>query len=57
MIRSVVFSWRRGSRVENCHATAAAQDTSMMESSPKPITAVEDATVPAASAMLASIRL
>src|SRR5712672_1761000 len=38
-----------GSLPENCHATAAAEATSMTESSPKPISAVDEATAPAAS--------
>ena len=58
MIRRVVFSrasrtsW---SRAENCQATAAAEDTSMTESRPKPISAVEEAMVPAVIATTASI--
>lgn len=34
------------SRAENCQATAAAEETSMAESRPKPIRAVEEARVP-----------
>jgi hypothetical protein len=60
MIRNVVRSrasrtaW---SRAENCHATAAAEDTSITESSPNPISAVDDAAVPAAIATTASTTL
>ncbi len=46
-----------GSRPANCQATAAAEDTSMIESRPKPMSALEDARVPAASATTASITL
>jgi len=41
----------------NCHATAAAESTSIVESRPKPINAAEEATVPAVIATTASIRL
>ena len=47
MTRSAVFSRASGSRPANCQATAAAEATSMTESRPKPISAVEDAFVPA----------
>ena len=46
-----------GSGAANCHATAAADSTSTMEPSPKAMRAEEDATVPAAIAMIASITL
>lgn len=46
-----------GSRPANCQATAVADATSITESSPNPISAVEPATVPAASAMTASTTL
>ena len=55
--RSVPFSHRSGSRRVNCQATAAADRTSIVESRPNPISAAEDATVPAAIATTASIRL
>ncbi len=45
------------SRAENCQATAAAEDTSMTESRPKPISAVEEASVPAVIATIASTTL
>ncbi|GAA3024003.1 hypothetical protein GCM10020229_39160 [Kitasatospora albolonga] len=60
MIRRVVFSrasrtaW---SRAENCQATAAAEETSMIESRPKPISAVDEAAVPAVRATAASTTL
>ncbi|MNY81586.1 hypothetical protein D3C86_2232180 [compost metagenome] len=55
--RSVPFSQRSGSRRVNCQATAAAEATSIVESRPNAIRAPEDATVPAAIATTASIRL
>ena len=55
--RSATFSRRCGSGVANCQATAAAERTSTMESKPKPINAEDEATVPAARAMAASITL
>lgn len=60
MMRSAVFS--RASRTawslaENCQATAAAEETSMTESSPKLISAVEEASVPAVMATIASMTL
>ncbi len=57
MIRSVVFSRVSGSRPANCQATAAADETSMTESRPNPISAVEFAVVPALMATKASIAL
>lgn len=50
MMRSAVFS--RASRTscsaaENCQATAAAEETSLTESRPKPTSAVDEARVPA----------
>ena len=57
MIRSATFSRDSGSFPANCQATAAAEDTSMTESSPNPISAVDDTRVPAVSAMAASITL
>ena len=57
MTRSATFSRASGSRAANCHATAAADDTSMTESNPKPINAVEEAARPAHSAMAASMTL
>ena len=57
MIRSAARSRASGSRPENCHATAAAEATSMIESSPNPISAAEDAMVPALSATIASMTL
>jgi hypothetical protein len=50
----VTFSRRCGSAAVNCHATAAAEATSTTESSPKPISAADDATAPAAIATTAS---
>ena len=40
------FSRAAGSVPANCQATAAADDTSMSESRPKPISAPEDAVAP-----------
>ena len=57
MNRSAAFSRRSGSLIENCHATAAADDTSMTESRPKPISAEDDTRVPSASATAASTTL
>ncbi len=57
MTRRVPFSHRSGSRRVNCQATAAAESTSMVESSPKAISAVEEAMLPAVIATTASIRL
>ncbi len=57
MIRSAIFSRFSGSRPANCHATAAAEDTSITESSPNPISAVEDTRVPSVKAMAASMTL
>jgi Family of unknown function (DUF6596) len=45
--RNAVRSRRCGSPPLNCHATAAAEDTSITESKPNPIRAVDDAIVPA----------
>ena len=42
MIRSAIFSRASGSLPANCQATAAAEDTSITESRPNPISAVED---------------
>lgn len=57
MTRSAMCSRRAGSRPANCQATAAAELTSMTESSPNPISAIEDAAWPAAMAITASTRL
>ena len=57
MTRRVPFSQRSGSRRLNCQATAAAERTSMVESSPNAMSAAEDAMVPAVMATTASIRL
>ena len=57
MIRSAVRSRRSWSEPQNCHATAAAEDTSITESSPNPINAVDEASVPAVIATTASITL
>ncbi len=57
MIRRVAASRRSWSGRENCHATAAAEETSITESSPKPISAVDDAMVPAVIATTASTTL
>ena len=46
-----------GSEPENCQATAAAEATSITESSPNPISAVDEATVPAVIATTASTTL
>jgi hypothetical protein len=43
--------------LENCQATAAALATSITESSPNPINAVDEAIVPAVIAMTASMML
>ncbi len=45
------------SGAENCQATGAAEDTSITESRPKPIRAVEEAIVPAVIATIASMTL
>ncbi|GAA2430023.1 hypothetical protein GCM10010191_49330 [Actinomadura vinacea] len=60
MIRSVRFSRRStssGSRAENCQATAAAEATSITESSPNATSAPLEARVPAVTATTASITL
>jgi hypothetical protein len=60
MTRRVIFSRASRttcSRAENCQATAPAEDTSMIESRPKPTSAVDDATVPAVIATIASTTL
>jgi hypothetical protein len=54
---NAVRSRASGSSPENCHATAAAEATSITESSPNPISAVDDATEPAESATTASTTL
>ena len=45
------------SRAENCQATAAAEETSMTESNPKPTNADDEATVPAVRATTDSTTL
>ena len=55
--RIATFSRRCGSGAANCQATAAAERTSTMESSPKPISAEEEAMRPAVIAMTASSTL
>ena len=57
MNRSAAFSRVSGSLAENCQATAAAEDTSIDESRPKPISADDDTRVPSPSAMIASTTL
>ena len=57
MIRRVRSSRRSGSEAENCQERAIAEATSITESSPKPISAAESATLPAQSATAASMRL
>ena len=57
LMRSAVRSRDRGSEAENCHATVAAEPTSMTESRPNPISAVDDATTPAPIATTASMML
>ena len=57
MTRSAVRSRRSGSGPANCQATAAAELTSITESSPNPISATETAIVPAVSATTASTTL
>ena len=57
MIRKAVRSRRCGSVPENCHANAAAELTSITESNPNPINAMDEATVPATSATTASTTL
>lgn len=39
----------------NCQATAAADETSITESRPNPISAIEDTRAPSVNAMIASI--
>ena len=55
--RSAVRSRVSGSGAENCQATIAAELTSTTESRPNPISAVEEAIVPAVMATIASITL
>ncbi len=57
MTRSAVRSRASWSAAENCQATAVAEATSTTESSPKPMSAVEEAAVPAAIATTASSTL
>ena len=57
MNRSAAFSRVSGSLAENCHATAAADETSITESRPKPISADDDTRVPSVSATTASTTL
>lgn len=60
MVRRVVLSRASRaacSRAENCQATAAAEETSTTESRPKPISAAEEAIVPAVMATTASMTL
>ena len=57
MTRSATSSRASGSRPANCQATAAADETSITESSTKPIRAVDDARVPASKATMASMTL
>lgn len=57
MTRSVPRSHRSGSRRVNCHATATAESTSNVESSPNPISATDEAIEPAVIATMASITL
>jgi hypothetical protein len=54
MTRRAVRSRRWWSAEVNCQATAAAEETSMTESRPKPISAVDEARVPAVMATTAS---
>jgi hypothetical protein len=54
MTRSAVRSRRWWSAAVNCQATAAAEETSMTESRPKPTRAVDEASVPAVIATTAS---
>jgi hypothetical protein len=55
--RRATFSRRSGSGPANCQATAAAELTSITESSPNPISATDDAIVPAVIATTASTTL
>lgn len=57
MTRSAVRSRVSGSRAENCQATAAAEATSIVESSPNPTRATDDAPNPAVMATAASTTL
>jgi hypothetical protein len=57
MKRSAVFSRLSGSSAENCHAIAAADEISITESRPKPISADDDTLVPSISAITASTTL
>ena len=57
MTRSAVFSRCSGSAPVNCQATAAADDTSITESSPNRPAPTTTATVPAVIATIASITL
>jgi hypothetical protein len=57
MTRSAVRSRRCGSGPANCHVTAAAEATSITESRPNPISAMDEAIVPAVSATTASTTL
>lgn len=57
MTRSAAFSRDSGSLPANCHATAAAEETSMTESRPNPTSAVEDTRAPSVRAIIASTTL
>jgi hypothetical protein len=57
MNRSAVLSRVSGSLAENCHAIAAADDTSITESRPNPNSADDDTRVPSVKAMTASTTL
>ena len=57
MTRRAIFSRASGSGPANCHATAAADETSMTESRPNPISAADDATCPPMIATTASMTL
>ena len=57
MKRRAVFSRVSGSLAENCQATAAAEEISTTESSPKPMSADDDTLVPSLRATTASTML
>ena len=57
MNRKAAFSRVSGSLAANCQATAAADDTSITESRPKPNNADDDTRAPSVSAITASTTL
>ncbi|MCD2136194.1 hypothetical protein LQ424_30680 [Rhodococcus qingshengii] len=54
MLRSAIFSRDSGLQPANCQATAAAEDPSITESSPNPMSAVDATRAPSVRAMAGS---